>query len=403
MPRSTEQIRYNVDETPDSLNSVRSSHGVFVIHKNTIALPAGGRHGKCSTEQATKNIQKRYWETGIPMGMELEAEYENGDGCSCDCDYCYESDHEYCDYDCNFGSLHDWKPVRDIITKSNEHLYKTMRDFAVSKGRNTYRYINPVIAKYDGSLNCGVEFNFQPMTVESFKPFARIVQDNASGLSGYWTDTAGIHIHVPKAAFTDAELYLFLILWRTFELYVDDDGAPFLAVVCQRPANNWCHYNVPFVETEVNHSDMREGKLGKIFYDVIKNNRRSNAGRYSALNFNGHGTTMEVRAFNSNLLADRLIKNMAFLDACWRYVHLLSDFLNEGRYKQALQYVTNLHSFVSYCKNTLRKGFNEELASFLDSNWDDSNSHKEQSLIYGTDLLPYLIQINEEDNYGGNQ
>jgi len=207
---------------------------------------------------------------------------------------------------------------------------------------------------------------------------------------------------MPKAAFTDAELYLFLVLWRTFELYVDDDGKPFLEIICQRSENQWCHYNVPF-DRESDREDLIEGKLGKIFYDVIKNGRRSHANRYSALNLNGHGTTMEVRAFNSNLRADRLIKNMAFLDACWRYVHLLSDLLNEGRYKQALQYVTNLHSFVGYCKNPLRKGFNEELARFLDSNWDDSDSHKQQSLIYGTDLLPYLIQINEEDNYGGTE
>jgi len=401
MPRSTENIRHDIDETPDSLSSVRSSHGVFVVHKNTIALPAGRRNGKCSTEQATKNIQKRYWETGIPMGMELEAEYDGGE-CNCSCDYCYDADHNYCDYDCDYGSIHEWGPVQDIITKSNEYLYKHMRDFAISKGRETYPYINPIIAKYDGSLNCGVEFNFQPMTVESFRPFAQIVEDNAGGLSGYWNDSAGIHIHMPKAAFTDAELYLFLVLWRTFELYVDDDGKPFLEIICQRSANQWCHYNVPF-DRESDRDDLHAGKLGKIFYDVIKNGRRSQAGRYSALNLNGHGTTMEVRAFNSNLRADRLIKNMAFLDACWRYVHLLSDLLNEGRYKEALQYVTNLHSFVGYCKNPVRKGFNEELARFLDSHWDDSDSHKEQSLIYGTDLLPYLIQLNEEDNYGGTE
>ena len=402
MPRNTENIRYNVDETPDSLSSVRSSHRVFVVHKNTIGLPAGRSNGKCSTEQATKNIQKRYWETGIPMGMELEAEYDGG-SCDCDCDYCCEADHGYCEYDsCGYGDILTWSPVRDIILKSNEHMYKTMRDYAVQKGRNTYKYINPIIAKYDGSLDQGVEFNFQPMTVESFRPYAQIVQDNAGGLSGYWNNTAGIHIHMPKSAFTDAELYLFLVLWRTFELYVDDDGKPFLEIICQRSANQWCHYNVPF-DRESDRDDLHAGKLGKIFYDVIKNGRRSQAGRYSALNLNGHGTTMEVRAFNSNLRADRLIKNMAFLDACWRYVHLLSDLLNEGRYKEALQYVTNLHSFVGYCKNPVRKGFNEELARFLDSHWDDSDSHKEQSLIYGTDLLPYLIQLNEEDNYGGTE
>lgn len=406
MPRNTENIRYDIDTEPDGLDSVRSSHRVFVIHKNTIGLPAGNRTGKCRTKNATKNIQKRYWETGIPMGMELEAENDGQveDECWCDCDYCYNGDHGY-DCGCEYGSggsdIHSWPEVRNIIQESNKHIYKRMRDYAIKTGKSSYPWISPVIAKYDGSLNCGVEFNFQPMTVDAFRPVAQIVEDNKGGLSGFYTETAGIHIHIPKSAFTDAELYLFLILWRTFQQYTNNDGETFLEVIAQRGSNNWCEYNTPYHFNE--YEDVRNGKIGKVFYDVIKNNRRSAAGRYSALNFNGHGTTMEVRAFNSNLIADRLVKNMAFLDASWRYVHLLSDYINEGRYKQALQYVTDLHSFVSYCKNPLRKGFAIELATFLDKRWDDSDSFNKQSIVYATDLLPYLIQLNEEDNYGDNQ
>lgn len=405
MPRNTENIRYDIDTEPDGLESVRSSHRVFVVHKNTIGLPAGNRSGKCRTKNATKNIQKRYWETGIPMGMELEAECEGQaqTECYCECDYCYDDEHNY-ECDCGYGSgdnIHSWPEVQMIITESNKHVYARMRDYAIKTGKSTYPWVSPVIAKYDGSLDCGVEFNFQPMTVDAFRPIAKIVEENKGGLTGYNTSTAGIHIHVPKAAFTDAELYLFLILWQTFQQYVNSDGESFLEVIAQRPSNNWCHYNMPYVTNE--NGNMPNRVLGKVFYDAIKNNRKSNAGRYSALNFNGHGTTMEVRAFNSNLIADRLVKNMAFLDACWRYVHLLSDYINEGRYKQALQYVTNLHSFVGYCKNPLRKGFAIELAKFLDKRWDDSDSFNNQSILYGNDLLPYLIQLNEEDNYGGNQ
>ena len=109
---------------------------------------------------------------------------------------------------------------------------------------------------------------------------------------------------------------------------------------------------------------------------------------------------MEIRAFNSNTYANRLIKNMAFVDATWRYIHLLKDFLDEGRYKQALQFATDVHGFVSYCKNPNRKGFNIELAEFLDERWNDDKSQFNQSIVYDLQSLPNLIQLNEEDNGG---
>ena len=56
-----------------------------------------------------------------------------------------------------------------------------MRNFALRKGRDTYRYVSPIIAKGDGSLSNGVEFNYQPMTVDAFKPLANIVEEERGG------------------------------------------------------------------------------------------------------------------------------------------------------------------------------------------------------------------------------
>jgi hypothetical protein len=264
-----------------------------------------------------------------------------------------------------------------------------MRDFAISKGRANYRYVNPIIAKGDGSLTNGIEFNYQPMTVEAFRPLAHIVEDNKGGLFGY-TGNSGIHIHVPKSAFTDAELYLWMILWDTFQQYKDNDGRSFLSVIAQREPNNWCEYNTPYY-------GQKAGIKSKDLVNTIKNDRKSHQQRYSALNLNGHGTTMEIRAFNSNTIADRLIKNMAFVDATWRYVHLLKDLLDEGNYKQALAFATDIHGFVSYCKNPNRMGFNTELATFLERRWCDSESQFNQQIDYDLDSLSNLIQLNTED------
>jgi len=390
MPRNIQDIVFDIDTTPDDINGLRwpsSDRNVWVIHKNTVAVPAGTRRGKCRTKQATKNIQARYWETGIPLGLELELEMQGeGDcyGSDC-CDYCYEGD--CCG--CNEEHCLDSYEVSEILHKTREHIYEHMRAFAIRKGRTSYRYANPIIAKGDGSLSNGVEFNYQPMTVEAFRPLAQIVEDNRGELYGY-SGSSGIHIHVPKSAFTDAELYLWMILWDTFQQYVNNQGISFLSVIAQREPNNWCRYTVPY------YGDRAETKSGD-FVNAIKNDRKTHSPRYSALNLNGHGTTMEIRAFNSNTIADRLIKNMAFVDATWRYIHLLKDWLDEGRYKQALQFATDIHGFVSYCKNPNRKGFNPELANFLANRWNDSESQFNQEIDYDLESLSNLIQLNTED------
>lgn len=394
MPRNTEDIVFDIDTQPSSLDGIvrypRDAQ-VWVIHKNTIAIPAGTRRGKCRTPEATKNIQARYWETGIPLGLELELEMEGYSDCMGDdcCEECYDG---YC-CGCNEdSSCYNSDEVTTILRESRNYIYNQMRNFALSKNRDTYRYANPIVAKGDGSLENGVEFNYQPMTVEAFKPLAGIVEEHRGSLFGY-TGNSGIHIHVPKSAFTDAELYLWMILWDTFQQYKDNKDRPFLEIIAQREPNNWCEYTRPYY-------GQREDAISSNFFKAVKADRKSHTGRYSALNLNGHGTTMEIRAFNSNTYANRLIKNMAFVDATWRYIHLLKDFLDEGRYKQALQFATDVHGFVSYCKNPNRKGFNIELAEFLDERWNDDKSQFNQSIVYDLQSLPNLIQLNEEDNGG---
>ena len=392
MPRNKEDIIFPINEEPETLRDFNRypRDSVWVIHKNTIALPAGTRRGKCRTPEATKNIQARYWETGIPLGLELELEMDGygecyGDDC---CEECYDG---YC-CGCNSERALNSDEVTNILRKCRLHVYEQMRNFALRKGRDTYRWVSPIVAKGDGSLENGVEFNYQPMTVDAFKPLADIVEQERGGLFGY-RGNSGIHIHVPKSAFTDAELYLWMILWDTFQQYKDNKGSTFLSIIAQREPNSWCEYTRPI------YGDVEDAQSSN-FVKCIKNDRKSRAPRYSALNLNGHGTTMEIRAFNSNTYANRLIKNMAFVDATWRYVHLLKDYLDEGRYKQALQFATDVHGFVSYCKNPLRKGYNWELAEFLDDRWNDSKSMFEQNIVYDLQSLPNLIQLNEEDNGG---
>ena len=60
MPRNTEDIVFDINTEPDNLRGDNRypRDSVWVIHKNTIAVPAGTRRGKCRTPEATKNIQR---------------------------------------------------------------------------------------------------------------------------------------------------------------------------------------------------------------------------------------------------------------------------------------------------------------------------------------------------------
>ena len=118
MPRNMEDIIFPINEEPETLRDFNRypRDSVWVIHKNTIALPAGTRRGKCRTPEATKNIQARYWETGIPLGLELELEMDGygecyGDDC---CEECYDG---YC-CGCNSERALNSDEVTNILRKS---------------------------------------------------------------------------------------------------------------------------------------------------------------------------------------------------------------------------------------------------------------------------------------------
>ena len=119
--------------------------------------------------------------------------------------------------------------------------------------------------------------------------------------------------------------------------------------------------------------------------------RRWYQSRGSQINFNGHGNTIEVRMFKSVQQPERLIKNYAFLDMSWRYVHLLSDFINDEKYSQALQFLSNTDMFAAYLTNPNAKGYSEELSKFIRKRWKRVST----AYQYDGDALTALRDLNE--------
>ena len=157
---------------------------------------------------------------------------------------------------------------------------------------------------------------------------------------------------------------------------VVENGKSFLDIIAQREP---CAYNARNVSSSI---DQLRNAVG---------NRRWFQGRHNQINFNGHGNTIEVRMFKSVQQPERLIKNYAFLDMSWRYVHLLSDFVNDEKYSQALQFLSNTDMFAHYLTNPNAKGYTEELSKFIKRRWKRVST----AYQYDGDALTALRDLNE--------
>jgi hypothetical protein len=391
MPRDTESIKHPLHTNPAEAISWGGFQrgGIWNIYPNSIGVPAGRRRGRFATMESLKKVQSRYWAKGIPLGMELELELPSSlqpESCYCglSCDECYNNNHGECeDGSCEayaggrYRYYRDYVPVKDVLEIVGKRVQDGMKNYAHRVNNDWFHYTNPITAKGDGSLVNGVEFNLLPFTRSAFTKYAASVWQDIGydKFEGFHTDTAGLHIHMPKSAFTDPELFMWLLLMENLSQVVEN-GKSFLDIIAQREP---CAYNARNVSSSI---DQLRNAVG---------NRRWFQGRHNQINFNGHGNTIEVRMFKSVQQPERLIKNYAFLDMSWRYVHLLSDFVNDEKYSQALQFLSNTDMFAHYLTNPNAKGYTEELSKFIKRRWKRVST----AYQYDGDALTALRDLNE--------
>jgi hypothetical protein len=392
MPRDTESIRHalhtNPSEAPVSYGGLGS---IWNIYPNSIGVPAGSNNGRFNTLESLKKVQKRYWAKGIPMGMELELELpENFDNTTCSCNWACSECNEGYHGDCEEGSCdrdsgsyrfyRDYEPVRNVMELINKNVETGMKNFAMRQDNDYFHYINTISAKGDGSLDNGVEFNLQPFTKSAFIKYAASAWQDVGyqHFEGFSTSTAGIHIHLPKAAFNDVEIFMWLLLMENLG-YTNhpSNGLSFLSIIGQREP--------------VAYGRLNSRSSAAQLLDAVEN-RRWYQGRGLQVNFNGHGNTIELRLFKAQQLPHRLIKNYAFVDMTWRYVHLLMDFVEDEKYSQAMQFLSNTDMFMGYIMNPNAKGYNDYLAGYINKRWKRTNG---SDYTFTEDMLPTLRTLNE--------
>ena len=164
-------------------------------------------------------------------------------------------------------------------------------------------------AKYDGSLpsNSGVEYISQPMSLQAWQNvpslFWHTVNETYKAFS---VGGVGIHIHIPWAAFTELQAYVFLSLLQALQ----DNSNGLLRKVAQRASNSWTAWD-----------ELEYSNVPNTIAQVVKSREAENSSKYQGINLL-HDNTIELRYFNSNAKGGRVIKNLEF-------VHMLYDYALE--------------------------------------------------------------------------
>lgn len=148
------------------------------------------------------------------------------------------------------------------------------------------------ILKSDGSLQNGIELVTGPYTLEYHQArfnWERLTDKIGDSASSYHTSTAGIHIHINRAAMSGLTLGKLLVFIN--------DKANLAAIegIAQRKANHWAQFH-PKKVTDARYND---------------------GDKYQSLNVRQR--TVEMRIFKGNLNPKRILKNIEFAHAAVVY------------------------------------------------------------------------------------
>ena len=168
------------------------------------------------------------------------------------------------------------------------------------------------IAKEDSTVD--VEFVTAPFTFDAFVAAQQqldvTLQFMQDYFKGYWSNSAGAHVHVNKSSLSLTTAYAWI------QFHYQNPGL--IADIAQRsvgPDAEWCYMQKP---------NMSVAKIAK--YKGGFPNRGALADSYN---------TIEHRYFRSNLRVDRLSKNIEFLESMFQYFNMLTyqDMARDGAHK----------------------------------------------------------------------
>jgi len=328
-----------------------------------VAIPSDRYGNSIQTDRTHES--KEYAKEGIPLGMELEVQYRQTD-----------------------------RPLSAGITEFLNPLHK---DFPYGYERLRTQRNQLAVGTYDTSTGRhGMEFKFQPMSWEFLKTLPdEFFTTLQSEFRGYHAKRCGIHLNIPKSVLSTGQFWFF-IAWHNMALYnfmhtPEDDGDNLLGDIYQRvdvDYAKWSYLSDPIFESPdtrcCDFHSLNDTKVNIACATTryLRSNRW-NGIRNSWINLS-NGERVEVRAFASNTMKDRLVKNFQFLEALLLY----SDAVT-------FNYVPDLHNHHGI-NSDIESAFNGSPAEFqMVLNMLDEDMFIRWLLMTGldnkfTELITYL-------------
>lgn len=156
--------------------------------------------------------------------------------------------------------------------------------------------------KRDGSLSdtYGIEIVTHPMTIAYFKSkeYGKLIESFKDDLGAYYRRSCGMHIHIGKAQFKGDDEHLF----RFIEFHYANQK--FVTFIGQRALNGYCSLNERTTPDRIKQ--------------VVKDKCSLGDGHTNAVNTSNE-ETIELRYFRSNILGDRILKNMEWIKCLFEF------------------------------------------------------------------------------------
>ena len=227
--------------------------------------------------------------------------YNENDGefyCSdCYCNTCHDFVFDYHSWDGEYNPIGESKEgvyfgfELEVVTDSN--INDCIRDFVEICENNNFNWERYFHIEEDGSLNNGVEFISQPLSLDIAYLIIPKMTKYLKNV-GFMTDSScGGHIHITKNTFTKNRIIDVLQFMQNNQDFIKDYSNR-----RNDKFNRWS----PFYNT-TNMDELKNIAMEKVYSD-----------RYRVINFSNYNT-IEFRFFNGSLSHNKILANVELIKA----------------------------------------------------------------------------------------
>lgn len=272
-----------------------------------IIKSSSANHGPTTTHADA--VQKSFFldREALPIGMELEIQYRNSD---------YYLHNQYIEK--LLIPLHKKFPYERPTLGQRQQLAIGTRDSSIG--------------------STGIEFKFQVMSSLFLNDLPEeFFETLKNDWRGYHAKKCGIHLSTSKSALNNPESFVFLTYHnnhvRAYHNSSEDECRNIMGDVFQRvDVPNYAEWHEVKYESGLDRNDYATGRDYRYatYLNAVVRNRQS-VSRGNFINFaSADDDRLEIRAFASATLKDRILKNFEYVDAVYKFSRELAQGLPDN-------------------------------------------------------------------------